>query len=454
MTPSKASRKLDLPPGPRTYQIWRASSFQKFPVEAFGELWAIYGDIFYLPIFPNYRMVVLSHPRHAEYIFNRPDIYPKPDLLLKNMGLVQGRGLFTSEGEDWQRHRRLMQPAFQQRHLDKLHQTIVTGIQQRIAEWAERPQGVPVDIATEMTQLTLKIVSSALFSIDISDRSNELGKACRHAIEYVYGRISNPLVLPASWPTPTNLKFKQAKQTIDQVVQALIQARRRNSIEHFDLLSLLLAAQDEETGEGLSDQQLQDEMITLINAGHETSATTLAWIWVLLGEHPEVMQKLQAEVDEVLQGAIATPAHLSQLTYTRSVVDESLRLKPPALGVMRTAHQADQIDGYRIPKGTNCIIAQTNVFRHPEFWQDPDQFQPDRFLPEHNNPAHKYAYFPFGAGPHVCIGKNLALMELVLTVASVIQRFEVQLCPNQSFEIDPRFTLRPRDGVQVRLAVR
>lgn len=166
------------------------------------------------------------------------------------------------------------------------------------------------------------------------------------------------------------------------------------------------------------------------------------------------MSRLQAEVDTVLQGAIATPQHLPKLTYTRCVIDESLRLKNPGFALMRTTHQADKIDGYRIPKGTACIIAQTHMFRHPDFWSEPDEFNPDRFLPEQGNPKHKYAYFPFGAGPYICIGKNLALMELTLILALTIQRFDVQLCPNQSFEIDPRFTLRPRYGVQVRLKPR
>ena len=442
-----------LPPGPGSYQILKASNFQKYPVETFQDLWQTYGDIIYLPFLPTFRMMIFSHPRHAEHIFNHPETYRKPDLLLKNMGLVQGKGLFTSEGEDWQRHRRLMQPAFQQRHLAKLHQTLTTCIQDTLQDWAEHPIGVPLNIASEMTQLTLKIVSLALFSVDISNSTNELGKACRHTLEYVYGRMANPMVLPANIPTPTNRKFKKAKQTIDRIVQGLIKERKEHLTEKFDLLSLLLAAQDEETGEGMSDRQLQDEVITLINAGHETSATTLAWTWILLGQHPEVYEKLKAEVDQVLGGAIATPEHVSQLTYTRNVLEESMRLRHPGFAMMRTAHHTDEIDGYKVPKGVNCLIVNTHIFKHPDFWSEPDEFIPERFSKD-TTPKHKYAYFPFGAGPHVCIGKNLALMELILILASTIQRYEVQLCPNQSFEIDPRFTLRPKYGVQVTLSPR
>ena len=269
---------LTLPPGPKSYQILNVSDIQEHPVEIFGEMWKTYGDIIHLPIIPSYRMILFSHPRHAEYIFSHPERYLKPRVLMRNMGLVQGKGLFTSEGSEWQKHRRMMQPAFQQKYLTRLHDVMVDSVFKMLDEWSQHGSGIPIDIAAEMTQLTLKIVSLTLFSVDISAQSSELGNACRFAFEYVYGRMANPLSAPVIVPTPNNLKFRKAKRTIDQVVQGFIEERRTQLNSPPDLLSLLLAAQDPEADPSqidsnqFSNQQLQDEVITLMNAGHETNA--------------------------------------------------------------------------------------------------------------------------------------------------------------------------------------
>jgi cytochrome P450 len=213
---------------------------------------------------------------------------------------------------------------------------------------------------------------------------------------------------------------------------------------------MLLAAQDAETGEKMSDRQLHDEIITLINAGHETTATTLAWTWYLLGTHPDIMANLLDEVQTVLQGDDLTFDKLPQLAYTRRVLDESLRLCPPGLGLApRVAVADDEIQGYFIPKGSIFIIASYFISRHPDFWDNPDRFDPDRFLPEQVKQRPKFAYLPFGAGAHTCIGKNLALMESTLILAAISQRFHIELVANQPIEIDPRFTLRPKHGIKV-----
>lgn len=458
----KYPRNKHLPPGPQTYQVLNAGSFQHHPIETFGHLWKTYGDLVHLPFLPGQRTLLASHPTHAErMLVTHMERYRKSALFVNNLRLVQGKGLVTSDGDLWQRHRRLMQPAFHQKHISRLHQVILDCVESLLNEWSQKMDGAVIDIAAEMTQLTLKIVSLALFSVDISDDSSALGKACRHAIEYVHYRMSTPLVLPAFLPTPRNRQFWQAKRTIDQVVQTLIHTRCQSATESFDLLSLLLAARDEamETGngaverkkEGFSDRQLQDEVITLINAGHETSATVLAWIWVLLGQHPDVMVRLSQEIDQVLHGEQITPTTVSQLTYTRQVIDESLRLCPPGFGLVREAAEDDEIDGYWIPKGSTCIIASYHMFRHPDVWDNPDTFNPQRFSPDRANERHKFAYFPFGAGPHICIGKSFALMELVTILATIVQRFRVEVIHPQSFEVDPRFTLRPKYGVKVRL---
>ncbi len=322
--------------------------------------------------------------------------------------------------------------------------------QSLLREWEEKPEGEVIDIAAEMTRLTLQIVSLALFSVDISDESDELGRAFRIALDYVYYRLNTPLALPIWIPTPRNLNFRQAKQTLDRVVLDIIQSRRRDPVDRHDLLSILLAAQDEETKEGMSDRQLHDEVITLINAGHETTATSLAWTWYVLGTHPHIMARMQNEAQTILDGDAPTFEKLPQLKYTRRVIDESLRLYPPGLGLVpRVTLEDDEIQGYSIPKGSIINIISYFTSRHPDFWDNPEQFAPDRFLSERSHQRPKFAYLPFGAGPHACIGKNFALMESVTILAAIVQRFDIQLLPHQPIEIDPRFTLRPKYGIKV-----
>ncbi len=454
---TKVARKtqFNLPPAPKGYLLFQLSKLQHQPIEYFGSMWSKYGDLVRLPIIPGLNLYLASHPEYAEHILSsHQERYGKPELFLKSMSLVQGQGLFSSEGEIWFRQRRLIQPAFHQKQLVKLHNVILDCIESLLGEWAEKPDGEIIDIAAEMSRLTLKIVSSTLFSIDISGITDKIGQSLRTALEYVYFRMNSPLALPAWMPIPRNLKFRQAKQTLDRLVLEIIQSRRQNPDQKNDLLSMLLAAQDEETGIGMSDLQLQDEVITLINAGHETTATTLAWTWYLIGNYPDVMLEMQEEIHNVLNGNLPTVENLSQLKYTRRVFDESSRLCPAGFGMPRFSLEDDEIKGYFIPKGTTFIVAQYLIFRHPEFWDNPEQFNPDRFLPEKVKQRPKFAFFPFGAGKHICIGKNLALMESIAILAAIMQRFHVELVPNQSLEIDPRFSLRPKYGIRVRVSKR
>ena len=439
-----------LPPGPRGYALLELSEFQRQPIEYFEPLWREHGDLVRLPIMPKLTFLLAAHPDYAEHILSQhQERYGKPDLFLKSMGLMQGQGLLSSEGAVWLKQRRLMQPAFRQQQIMKLHSVMLSCVEVLLREWEEKSEGEVIDIAAEMTRLTLKIVSLALFSVDISDESNELGRASRTALEYVYYRMMTPLALPVWLPTPTNLKFRQAKHTLDSVVSEIIRTRRQSPTDRVDLLSMLLDCRDEDTGEGMSDRELQDEVITLINAGHETTASALAWTWYLLGMHPEVMANMQDELETVLNGSSPTIETLPRLQYTRQVFDEAQRLCPIAFGLPRVALEDDEIKGYFIPKGSVLSVAQYFIFRHPEFWDKPEQFDPDRFLPEQVNQRPKFAYFPFGGGKHVCIGQNFALMEATTILAAIAQRFHIDLVPGQSIEVDPQFTLRPKHGVKV-----
>ena len=449
-------RSKSLPPGPSGYLLFTLDKLQSQPVEYLGDLWQRYGDLVRLPIMPSFNVVLAVHPDHLEHVLStHADRYGKANFFLDAMGAVQGAGLFTSEGEFWRSHRRLAQPAFQQKQLVNLHRVMLSCVQSLIQEWEEAPEGEIIDLAAEMTKLTLKIVSLTLFSVDISGESDRLRSALITGIHYVYSRMTAPLSAPLWIPTQQNRAFRRAKRTIDSIVLKIIRSRRESPTKHDDLLSMLLLAKDEKTGEGMSDRELLNEVITLINAGHETSATALAWTWQLLGTHPEAMARMQSEIDTVLQGDSPTFEKLPQLQYTRRVFDESLRLRPPGMGLApRVAKEDDEIGGYFILKGTIFNLSTYYTLRHPGFWDDPETFDPDRFLPARVAERPKYAYIPWGAGPHVCIGKNFALMEAVTILSAIAQRFHVELVSQQPVEIDPRFTLRPKDGIKVILKKR
>ena len=439
-----------LPPGPSGYQLLTMGRLQAEPLAYVDELWRQYGDLIRLPVMPGFNIVIAIHPAAMEHVLStHVERYGKADFFLDAMGAVQGKGLFTSEGDFWRSHRRLMQPAFQQQQIVRLHGVMLSCVQDLIRE-LEETEGEVIDIAEKMTSLTLKIVSLGLFSVDVSDESDRLRSALLSAIRYVYSRVTSPLAAPLWVPTRQNREFRAAKRAIDEFVLKIIRSRRENLGEQVDLLSMLLSAEDEETGEGLSDVELLNEVITLINAGHETSATALAWTWQLLGTHPEAMARMYSEVDSVLQGGEPSLEKLPQLQYARRVFDESLRLCPPGMGLApRVAGEDDEIQGYFIPKGSIVNLSTYYTLRHPEFWENPEMFDPDRFLPERAAGRPKHTYIPWGAGPHVCIGKNFALMEVMMVLSAIAQRFEVELVSKQPVEIDPRFTLRPKDGVKV-----
>ncbi|MEL7330844.1 MAG: cytochrome P450 [Cyanobacteria bacterium J06560_2] len=447
-------KQLKTPPGPSGYRLLKMSKLQTQPLEFLGGLWQAYGDLVRMSVMPGLTIFISTHPDHAEHILaTHSERYAKPDFFLKPMGLVQGQGLFSSEGDFWKKQRRLMQPAFQQKQIMRLHGIVQSCVQSLIAKWEAKPEGEVFDIADEMTRLTLEIVGKTLFSVDIGDESDRLRQALRVSVEYVYSRLTAPLSPPLWLPTRTNRQFCQAKETIDEIVLEIIRKRRSCSSETEDLLSMLMAAQDEETGEGMSDRQLLNEVITLINAGHETTATSLAWTWQLLGTHPEIMANMQDEVDSILTGNVATYEQLRKMAYTRRVFNESLRLCPPGMGLApRAALTDDEIDGYFIPKGSILNIAFYFTLRHPAYWPHPDRFDPDRFLPAQAISRPKYAYMPWGAGPHVCIGKGLAVMESVMILSAIAHRFHINLVSKRPVEIDPRFTLRPKGGIPVTLS--
>jgi cytochrome P450 len=411
-----------------------------------------YGDYVRPRAIPGVYFYLLTHPDAIEHVLQKNQKnYRKPEILLGPMRLLVGEGLFTSEGAAWLRQRRLDQPAFHRQHLAELCPLMVAAAEDFLRRREAAGPGQRFDILAEMMRLALQVAGTTLVSTDISGEADVIGEAYRTAFAYIGYRMNSSTLLPAWFPTRRGRSFARAKRVLDRVVLELIEKRRKAGGGPKDLLGLLLAAQDEETGAGMTDQQLKDEILTLLTAGHETMGAALAWTWYLLGQHPQVQQDLRDEVRGRLQGRSPTSDDLPHLSLARAVFEEALRLYPPAPGLARQAISPDEINGFPITAGSIIVLSSWVAHRNPEFWPEPERFDPGRFLPGQGQGRPKFAYFPFGGGPRVCIGNTFALMEGPLVLASVVQRFRVELEPGQKVVPDTTFTLRPRDGVMVTL---
>ena len=278
-------------------------------------------------------------------------------------------------------------------------------------------QDQPLNIAQEMTRLTMRIVGQALFSIDLGDETERIGQTVMTLMKLYADYMYHPIP-PLGIPTPRNRRMQKTIRALDAVVYDIIAAHRQQRADQGDLLSLLLSARDEETGQGMSDQQVRDEVMTLLLAGHETTAVALSWAWYLLSQHPEIESRLHAELEQVPGGQVPTIEHLPKLLYTRMVLEETMRLYPPVVGFNRRALADDEVGGYVVPANTLIWLSPYATHRHPDFWENPDVFDPQRFAPERSAVRPHFAYFPFGGGPRLCIGNNFAMMEGPLVLFS------------------------------------
>lgn len=425
------------------------TALQRDPLRFNPQVTSQLGHVVRVRAFPGIYLYLVTHPKDVEHVLQtNQHNYRKPDLFFKPVSLLAGKGILTSEGDFWLHQRRLIQPAFHRSKLATLADLMAQSAQSAAENLSARAkQSVTIDAANEMMRLTLKVVSVALFSTDISGDADRLGHAVRDTFEHVSYRMNHALSLPESVPTRRNRRFKEAKRLLDEMVFGLINERRRTEEDNGDLLSMLLAARDEDTGERMSDEQLRDEVMTLILAGHETTGAALTWTWYLLSQNAEARSKLHAELDQVLSGRAPGLDDLDRLPYTRMVFAESMRLYPPAWGLPREAIADDTLGGYHIPAGSLVNLSQWVTHRHPDFWEKPEQFDPERFTPERSEGRPRFAYFPFGGGARQCIGNNFALMEAQLALATLAQRLTLDLVPGHPVELDPTFTLRPRHGM-------
>ncbi len=358
-----------------------------------------------------------------------------------------GDGVFTSEGDFHRHQRKLMAPSFQPRHIASYADIMGQYSEQIQQLWAD---GSTIDVNQQMTNLTMSIIGKALFDADVFTEADELGAAMAVAIEYVSHSLSVLLPPPYNWPLPRNRRTHKAIAILRNRIQVFIDERRNNPVERNDFLSILLQARDED-GKPMSDEQVMAECLTLFGAGHETTATALSWTWYLLCQQPEAYQKVQEEVDSVLQGRTPTYADLPRLPYCLQVFKEALRLYPPAYAFSRRALRDVEIDGYRVPKGWVVLLAPYTLHRREEFFPEPEKFAPERFTPEREKQLPRYAFLPFGAGPRICIGLHFSMMEGQLLLATIAQRVSFSLLPGQSIVPDPvhHLALRPTGAVNV-----
>ncbi|MGQ0555764.1 MAG: cytochrome P450 [Nitrospiraceae bacterium] len=423
-------------------------AFKQRPLESLSAWWRQHGDVLRFRLGPK-TFYLFSHPDLAEEI-----LVKQSDRFVKvynpqrphGLALVLGNGLVTSSGEVWKRHRRIIQPIFHRSRMAAMADRMAQVGEQRVTSWKDHAGGT-IDIAAEMMQLALEVISQTMFTTSMTEYTDRISHALRVSIKYAFDSFSNPLSLPLWVPTARNREFHSVMRFMDGLMYGLLAERRQSGAHHDDLLDLLLQARDEETGEGLSDQELRDETLTIFAAGHETTANALSWTWYLLATHPEAKTRFHEEVDRVLQGRTPNAEDLEHLPYTRAIFEESLRLYPPAPAVHRKAATSTTVGGLSLPEGAFVLVGTYNLHRHPDFWTNPDQFLPERWL-DGGRPRSRYAYMPFGGGPRTCVGLHFASVEGPLLLALIGRRYDLQLAQER---VEPQLmvTLRPKGGIRM-----
>jgi cytochrome P450 len=408
-----------------------------------------FGEVVNFKIGPR-RGYLITNPADVRHVLqdNARNYHKSP--LYDKLRMTLGNGLLTSEDEFWLRQRRIAQPAFHRNRVAALANVMAESARDVAADWETiAAGGRPVDIEEEMMRLTRTVVLRALLGANLGPFATRIDEAWTIINQHI-GESFWSLGLTDSWPTAKNRRFQAARAVLRAAVDHAISERRLHLSDNAsDLLSMLLEARDEETGEAMTDEQVRVEVTTFLLAGQETTSLALTWTWYLLSQHADAQRRLEAEIDAVLAGRPPEYSDLVNLPYTRMVIDEALRLYPPAWGFSRQALADDDLGGYRLPRGWLAFVVPYVLHRLPAFWQDADAFDPDRFTAEGIAARPKFVYLPFGAGPRQCIGNQFALTEAHLVVATLAQRYRCHLVPGHRVEPWPLITLRPRFGMRM-----
>jgi cytochrome P450 len=404
-----------------------------------------YGDVVRMRFF-YVTAYFLYNPEDIEYVLstNARNFIKAMSLRSNFFHRLLGNGLLTSEGDFWRRQRRLAQPAFHRQRIGAYADVMVEYTNRLTSSWRD---GEVRDIHREMMRLTLEVVVKTLFNADVSGDADKVASVLERIVQPFASQATLKWIIDNRLPTPAHRRFNRAAQEIDEIVFRIISERRGSGADEGDLLSMLLAAHDDD-GSQMTDPQLRDEVMTIFLAGHETTALTLSWAWYLLAKHPDVEKKFHEELDGVLGKRPAEIADLPNLKFTEMIAKESMRLYPPAYGLGRQALEDCEIGGYRVTRNAQIFMFPWAMHRDPRYFEQPLEFQPERWTDEFASSLPKYAYFPFGGGPRTCIGNYFAMMEVVLLLATIGQRFRFSLHTDR-VELLPAMSLRPKGDLNV-----
>jgi cytochrome P450 len=410
-------------------------------LERMIELFARHGDTYrvYVPARRSYTYVI-HHPDDVKRVLVSNHRNYTKGVGLDRVRILLGKGIMTSEGELWKRQRYMMQPLFHRRIISAFAELIAQANDRCIERWERLARrGELINLTDEMSELTLEIVLRSIFGRDLDRLSQQLG--------------GNPFEVLTKEQS-RDLQFAYKFRSLTKLVAQLIAQRRASDEEHFDYVAMLMNVRDKESGAPMGERELIDEILTLVVAGHETTASGLNWTWYLLSQHPQVESRLHAEIAAATDMPAPTLSEMEGLRYTRQVIDESLRLYPPGWVLSRRTIEADELGGYPVPAGTNVLLPLYLLHRHPHFWKNPEAFEPERFAPEQESERPRFAYMPFAAGPRHCIGENFALYEMLVHLYKVARRYRLRYVPEKPLELEAQINLRTRHPLHMRLEAR
>lgn len=436
-----------VPPGPAGVPILgHVPHWRRDPVK-FITTAARHGDVVRLNLLGE--TFLLNHPAHIKHVLQDNHQNYRKGWVFDRIKPYWGESLLTADGDRWKQQRRRVQPSFKREHTAGFAPIVTRRTAEMLDRWntaADSRQELA--LYGEMTQLALVIIADVLFGVELWADVGRMAAAVQMALRILKTRVAAIAPLPLWVPTRDNRRFNQAMRTLNQGVSNIIEQNRKAGNRERSFVAMLMEARDADTGERMSDTQLHEETIGMLQQGHDTIGETLAWTWYLLSLHPEVERKVHAEVAEVLGGRVPIVADLERLTYTTMVVQESLRVFPPVWIIPRDAISDDEIAGYRVRAGVTVLLSPYLTHRHPDFWENPEAFDPERFLPGLSKARPRYAYFPFGGGPRLCMGADLAMMETLLIIAMVVQQFRLHLVSCHREEAECIIDMVPRYGVR------